>query len=399
MPIGIARQAEPDPGFSFDGLVLGAGCLAVAVSVVALGALGAWRALRVAPVAAGASWSTSVTSRLARAGLGPAPLSGVRLALTTGRGRTAVPVRAALVGTSVGLAGVVAVVVFGASLTQLLDTPERYGWTWDVTVDVPEPAESGRVNEREFAADLGVDPDVDALAVSRASDMQIEGNPVQVTSVEPKRGTIEPAVVDGNVPRVLNTAVLGSDTLDRIDRSIGDTVEITGPAGSGMFEIVGRGVFPTSPVADGVYLTPDDYRRLGGDESPDETSALLVRWAPGIDGTAAAARLQAETSANLPDGVQVVNGPAPPAEVDKLDQLEALPLVLAAFLALLAVLGVAYALATAVRRRRQDFAILETLGFVRRQVSATVAWQASTTAAIGLVIGVPVGVVVGRLAW
>jgi ABC-type lipoprotein release transport system permease subunit len=56
-------------------------------------------------------------------------------------------------------------------------------------------------------------------------------------------------------------------------------------------------------------------------------------------------------------------------------------------------------LATSVRRRRRDLALLKTLGFTRRQLVATVEWQASVTAVIGGVIGVPLGIIVGRWLW
>jgi putative ABC transport system permease protein len=59
----------------------------------------------------------------------------------------------------------------------------------------------------------------------------------------------------------------------------------------------------------------------------------------------------------------------------------------------------AHTLITSIRRRRLDFAILKTLGFVRRQVSATVAWQATTLAVASLVIGIPLGVISGRWGW
>src|SRR5207249_814848 len=49
--------------------------------------------------------------------------------------------------------------------------------------------------------------------------------------------------------------------------------------------------------------------------------------------------------------------------------------------------------------RRRDLAILKTLGFVRRQVSTTVAWQATTVAVVALAVGVPVGLAVGRWTW
>jgi predicted lysophospholipase L1 biosynthesis ABC-type transport system permease subunit len=43
--------------------------------------------------------------------------------------------------------------------------------------------------------------------------------------------------------------------------------------------------------------------------------------------------------------------------------------------------------------------VLKTLGFLRRQVAATVAWQATATALTALVVGLPLGLVVGRWAW
>jgi ABC-type lipoprotein release transport system permease subunit len=52
-----------------------------------------------------------------------------------------------------------------------------------------------------------------------------------------------------------------------------------------------------------------------------------------------------------------------------------------------------------IRRRRRDLAILKTLGFDRGQVRAAVAWQATTLAGIGVIVGVPLGIVVGRVAW
>jgi len=54
---------------------------------------------------------------------------------------------------------------------------------------------------------------------------------------------------------------------------------------------------------------------------------------------------------------------------------------------------------TSVRRRRRELAVLKTLGFTRRQVRATVAWQATTLAAVGLVVGIPAGLIVGSLVW
>jgi ABC-type lipoprotein release transport system permease subunit len=73
--------------------------------------------------------------------------------------------------------------------------------------------------------------------------------------------------------------------------------------------------------------------------------------------------------------------------------------VLSGLLALAAIGTLVHTLVMSIRRRRRDLAVLKTLGFVRRQISATVAWQATTMVGIALLIGLPVGVVVGRWAW
>jgi ABC-type lipoprotein release transport system permease subunit len=72
---------------------------------------------------------------------------------------------------------------------------------------------------------------------------------------------------------------------------------------------------------------------------------------------------------------------------------------LALFLATLGTLGLVHFLALSTRRRRSDFAVMQAMGFVKRQVGASVVWQGATVAAIGVVVGVPIGIVVGRAAW
>ena len=52
-----------------------------------------------------------------------------------------------------------------------------------------------------------------------------------------------------------------------------------------------------------------------------------------------------------------------------------------------------------IRRRRRDLGVLKTIGFVRGQVAATVAWQATTLALLALLVGLPLGLVAGRWAW
>jgi len=68
-------------------------------------------------------------------------------------------------------------------------------------------------------------------------------------------------------------------------------------------------------------------------------------------------------------------------------------------LALFAVVSVGHTLISSTRRRRSDLAVLKTIGFTRGQVSATVAWQATTLIGLAIVIGVPLGLAAGRWSW
>jgi ABC-type lipoprotein release transport system permease subunit len=85
--------------------------------------------------------------------------------------------------------------------------------------------------------------------------------------------------------------------------------------------------------------------------------------------------------------------------ITSLGGAQQVPLALSGLLVLAALATLVHVLVTSIRRRRRDLAILKTLGFVRRQVSATVAWQATTLASIALLVGLPLGAAIGRWVW
>src|SRR5262245_42952396 len=121
-----------------------------------------------------------------------------------------------------------------------------------------------------------------------------------------------------------------------------------------------------------------------------------MRWKPGAD--AAAAEKRADEFLP-PEQIAEGQRAALPAAVRGLRDLRALPSVLALFFALLAIATVAHALVTTVRRRRGDLAVLRSIGFTRRDARVAIAWQATVLAIAGLVVGVPLGIIVGRVAW
>jgi predicted lysophospholipase L1 biosynthesis ABC-type transport system permease subunit len=211
---------------------------------------------------------------------------------------------------------------------------------------------------------------------------------------------ITPEVVAGRAPRSPREIALGSVTLHAVRKNIGDTVNVRGEKGARDFRIVGRIVLPTigspQPLADGASITAAGFAPLLSKANGSETHFLLVRFAPGADRAAIERRVAAIAPT---ERLRNVGGPTTPIEVGRLQQINWFPAILAAVLAALALLAVGHTLVTSVRRRRRELALLKTIGFGRRQVGATVAWQATTLAAVGLVVGIPVGLVVGRAVW
>ena len=230
-------------------------------------------------------------------------------------------------------------------------------------------------------------------AVVRA-DVSVEGRPTVGLGFESLKGPTGLVIVEASEPHGPDEVALGTDTLDRLipSRAIGDSVEVTGPTGSLPLLIVGRTVFPVGPLADGVVMTREGFERLGGNEFPGLESSFLARWAEGVDHDAA--------WIDLGLNGEFTFDPERPSEVANLTGIERLPLALTVLLAVLAGIAVGHGLVTAVRRRaRAHLALLKAVGFVPRQLGATIVGQANTIVAVGLAVGIPIGWLVGPLAW
>lgn len=390
LPLGLARRAEPDPGLSVDALVLGAGAVAVVVVVMGLATAIAWWPARPGSLARRAMSDVAAPRRgtvsrfLARAGLPPAVAVGARRALPGGGG---VNPRAVLMGAIAGVAGLVAAATFGASLLALVDAPGRYGWNWDLSVPgVSSDPEQGPTSG------LATDPDVADLAAMHLSLAVVEGETTPVYGLEPLKGSMSYTIIDGRGPASADEVVLGTTTLHRLERRVGESVDALGVDRTQRLRIVGRAAFPSSDqdsLADGAGLTATGYDRL---ETSEDFTDLVLRWAPGIDGAAAQRRLEDQMGRGTFAVVE-------PAEVQNLRRVAWVPPTMGAFLGLLSVLAISHALATGGGRRRREVAVLKAVGFVRRQVRAIVGWHAGTLAAVGLAGGIPVGVALGRGAW
>ena len=245
-PIGVARRADPDPGLHADWTVLAIGVPLIVGFGLAVAYVSALRLSRRASFerAPHAYRRTStVVTTAANAGVRPATLNGLRMAVQSGHGDSAVPVRSAFLGAVFGVAGITAALVFAASLTHLVDTPKLYGWTWNVSGEVPTA--NPCVDARSYGTEK--QSGVAAVGVTCISntDVEMDGHAVTVWGFRSLHGTIDPEIVAGRAPRGQREIALGSVTLDAIGKSVGDSVTARGPHRALRYKIVGQVVLPT----------------------------------------------------------------------------------------------------------------------------------------------------------
>jgi len=397
-PIGLARRAEVAPGLTADAPILVIGAAVLLLAVLARTGLAGWAVAR----ASGSTraWRPAdrrpsrIGGRLARAGGPPSAVIGVRLAFESGQGAAVVPVRTAMVGAVVAVAAVTAALTFAASLGRVTGTPALQGWTGDVVVGDPR----GPIDDPDrIARRLANNPLVGAfssLATPPDQAVQIDGVKLVGLGIDPLKGAVLPPALDGRQVSSADELTLGPATLRRLDRSIGDIVEVTVGEHRRRMRIVGTTLSQSWLNNDltmdtGALLTLDGLRTLLPDAAP---SVFLVEYAPDADPDAAFQSLRRDFG-------RIVLRPLANEEVENLARVGGLPFVLAGLLAVLGVGTLGHTLVTSIRYRRRDLAVLKTLGFLRRQVRATVAWQATGIAVVAVLVGIPLGVAAGRWSW
>jgi len=406
MPIGTARIAEPNSGLSFDPLTLGIGAAAAMVIVLVLAAWPVWRSTIGVRAERVGSEKPSIAARSAAAPGFPPPLSaGVRFALEAGRGRTEVPVRSSLMSVVLAIAALAGALTFGACLDHLLSSPRQYGWNWDAHVT----SNSDTATAEGALKIIGRDPDIESIAFFDTPPVVVgqtatsKGASFDLIAFDQKRGLIQPVVIEGRAPRTPDEIALGVKTLRELHKHIGSTVTMSISAiagGHADFTIVGTVVLPPSSdrtrLGEGGVTLYEGLKRTAPPtfhHFPVE-SDLVFTFAPGVNKKQALAKVNNALSQDY----QILL-PEKPTDLVNFGQVQNLPLLLAGLVGLLAAATLAHTLVTSIRRRRRDLAILKMLGFVPRQVRAAVAWQATTFVSVALLIGLPVGIAVGRVVW
>ncbi len=388
LPTGRARLAEIDPGVWVNpGLLLGA-----AAVLFLLLAGGAW-------------WSAARTQRRTSFGTATGPgvtgwaikTFGLRATSTVGLSRVAasnqragsVPVRSAVAGVAVALAGVLGAGVVVTSVDSLQADPSRWGWAWHTMPDVftdddPRPAIIAR-------------PEIEAAGSLLSGTVGLDDTLVSGLAMSSAKGDISLTRLRGRLPSSPAEVALGEQTLHDLGVTIGDSVTSTLADGGGSrtLEIVGSAVFPPIELAtfdEGAAFTPDGLRGVAQGSTLEE---FVLRYADGVDAARIERQLTDEAGLSFP----VFARARTPGAIANLAQITSEAWALAAFFLLIGTVGLFHALTTSVRREGHDFAVLRALGFRRAQVRLAVLIQSFAITAAGLVFGVPIGLVVGRSVW
>jgi hypothetical protein len=424
-PIGPVRPVYPAPGVAFDWTVLGGGfllltcvfgVLAVVLAARAAARRTAWTASGAVPARGSAAGRLAVAS-----GLPATAVAGFQFAFDSGvgRGRRAVPARSALSAAILAVVVVVTTLTFGASLSALVSHPALYGWNWSYALASNQGPEA--VPGQQVDSGLRAVPGVAAWARVSMVTADLDGQAVPMLLGDPG-AAVAPPILSGHAVSGKNQVVLGPATLAALHQHVGGTVSFT-VAGPGLrlqapLTIVGTATMPTVGLSD-VLHTSMGTGALASAQLLGSAAAscagppgmTFVRLRPDVSAAAGLAAMQRVTAGVNRELAAVsqanpchgdVLGVLPvqhPAQIANYEALSAAPSLLAAGLAGGAMAALFLTLFASVRRRRQDLAVLKTIGFTRRQLAATVAWQATVAAVVGSAVGIPLGIALGRWLW
>jgi hypothetical protein len=417
MPIGLARRVEPARGFAVDLVALALGGLVTMSFVVGVSTATAVRLTHRHARRRRAKPAT-VPALAARAGVSPAAVTGTRFALQRGAGSTAVPVASSFAGLTIAVIAVVGSLTFGAGLTHLRETPRLVGWNWSLVLPYPEvadPTATSRAQERAHAREGLVERGFTEFAMGtvwpqfpQGRDLQLGPKHMNAGGFSAFDGTarVGPSVISGRKPAAWDEILLGPRTIEALGLHVGDRVDAFGQAGtwerpgaetSMRMRIVGTGLAPmTESLGRGATMTLEGLMHL----NPTATEqALFVRLDHATDRKAVFDAFRGAFPGTARQSIDPFSFDTLPDAVLNLERIGSIPALFALIMGVMAAAVLTHVLAVGVRARRRDIAILRALGFTRGQTTRAIYWQSTIYALGALGIGLPVGVVLGRIAW
>ena len=390
-PFGLGGRAEPNPGIELNGRVIGVGTVVIGTGVVVLALISARWSDRNRDRSREPRRASLIVARLARADVPVPAVTGTRFVFERGVKGDAVTARSAIGGVSLGVMGLVAVLTFTSSQSQLDHNPVAWGRTWDVT------------SSPEAADQLLNASDITARSRVQVVTLQINGRPTEARGFEALVGQSMIPVSRGRRPGPGEIA-LGAATMADLGVDIGDTVTLSGSLGHETVNVVGQGMFSgisSVPVLNqGASMEMATLVRVSAPTQDNGYGTDVFRLEAGVLDNELLSKLAAANGSGLSaqEVANIAKGDRPD-EFARLDEVRQLPWFLALYLGLLAVMATASLLIGAVRRRRHDIAILRATGLDRAGVRGIVLTQSFIVSLLGLLVGIPCGAVIGRLVW
>lgn len=380
-PNGFVRIIEPTPGLSVDAYVLAGGA---GVAIVAL-TLWTFVSLTVTGSMVHSPTSSPAVEALATHAATPAAATGTRLAF----GRFSSdhrPARGSMVGVVLTIGGVTAALTFGASLDRLIDEPFRYGTNYDAKL-----GDNGATGLPEGVAErLDAQPEVASLILYSDNNARVGDTTVPLLGMEIVRGEGTPTVVAGRLPVGNDEIAFGRVTARDIDARIGDEVTLVGDTGTASYRVTGLVVVPglgaNDGLGDGGLVTPTGLMKIDDNAVP---TAAAVQLRGGVDDLVAA----------MPEFDGIPDAPYVPSAIVNVARVRAIPLALAGLLAALALLTVSHVMVVSTRGSRRELAILRSLGAQSSWIARVVHWHATLFTLFCVAVGIPLGVITGRLVW
>jgi predicted lysophospholipase L1 biosynthesis ABC-type transport system permease subunit len=243
------------------------------------------------------------------------------------------------------------------------------------------------------------DEAVRAASSMHAGELAIAGSRMPVVAFRDSDRPVGATVVSGRLPASPDEVAFGRTTLRRLGIGVGDRVSVGSDMGTLDATVVGQVVLP----AVGTYSGADKTSLGEGaviDASlldPFESLAsIVVQLDPGAD----PADLEERLATALSDfGVASLDSSELPSEVRSLEALAAFPRWLTLVLAALVGVPVAHSLVVSVRARRHDLAVMAALGARPRTLRGIGTLQGFTVVIAAALVGVPLGVLLGRWSW
>jgi len=418
-PAGEARAAETATGFVLDVPALCLGAAGILLVVLVLALYPAWRASKVRLVVAADNdvrgrRSSVLAGAAARSGASPSMVIGIRHALERGRGRGSVPVATALLGTVAAVAALVGTSVFGSSLTNLLTTPSLYGQTWQLDLSSLTAQQATSLAHR-----LAGEPSVTHVTYGQSGKLiDVNGVSTNVVLIKTAKGAPVFGLAQGVEPTGLGQIDLGSQTLRNAHAQVGALVTVSviqpnGKTATGRVRVAGVIAFPpvisAGALGDGSVMALPAALQVVCGAGPSSTPCRQsindklanpgnTNWgmAVAFDGSAQGRSLLASLEQQYSTHLDVISRPV---NLVNFGGAINFPFLLGVTLAIFGIATLLHLLLVSIARRRRELALLKVLGFVRRQVSAAVCWQAVTIAVVGLVFGVPLGIALGNVIW